>query len=173
LVCAAVAALLLPVRAQATSRQTVAVMPFRDLTARAKAHVGEAIREVVTNDLKQISDLRVVERGSLDKVLSELKLQVQARDLDNATLARVGKILGASVIVIGAYQEATPLIRLTARFVKVETSEVVGSAKVDGSVRGRAAAARQEDARRCAEPAGSVEHEGARSVRPGRDRGRR
>lgn len=135
LVWAALAAVLIPVRAGATSRQTVAVMPFRDLTAKAKAHVGEAIREVVTNDLKQISDLRVVERGSLDKVLSELKLQVQARDLDNATLARVGKILGASVIVIGAYQEASPLIRLTARFVKVETSEVVGSAKVDGSVR--------------------------------------
>lgn len=119
----------------AASRQTVAVMPFRDLTAKTKAHVGEAIREVVTNDLKQISDLRVVERGSLDKVLSELKLSAQARDLDNATLARVGKILGASVIIVGAYQEASPLLRLTARFVKVETSEVLGSAKVDGSVR--------------------------------------
>jgi TolB-like protein len=116
-------------------------MPFRDLTQRTRAHVGEAIREVVTNDLKQISDLRVVERSSLDKVLTELKLQSPSSsgggggELDNATLARVGKILGASVIVVGAYQEASPLIRLTARFVKVETSEVMGSAKVDGSVK--------------------------------------
>ena len=55
------AAVLLPVRPADAARQTVAVMPFRDLTQKTRAHVGEAIREVVTNDLKQISDLRVVE----------------------------------------------------------------------------------------------------------------
>ncbi|MFO0574692.1 MAG: CsgG/HfaB family protein [Polyangia bacterium] len=133
---ASLAALLWPSRPAAAARQTVAVMPFRDLTQKTRAHVGEAIREVVTNDLKQISDLRIVERSSLDKVLAELKLQATGGgELDNATLSRVGKILGASVIVIGAYQESSPLIRLTARFVKVETSEVMGSAKVDGSVK--------------------------------------
>ena len=135
---ASLVALLVPSRPAAAARQTVAVMPFRDLTQKTRAHVGEAIREVVTNDLKQISDLRVVERSSLDKVLAELKLQLPgsgAGELDNATLARVGKILGASVIVVGAYQESSPLIRLTARFVKVETSEVMGSTKVDGSVK--------------------------------------
>ena len=33
------------------------------------------------------------------------------------------------------YQEESAQIRLTARFVRVETSEIIGSAKVDGSVK--------------------------------------
>lgn len=117
--------------ARAASVQTVAVMPFRDLSG-AKASIGEAIRETVTTDLKEISGLKVIERGSLDKVLAEQKLQ-GTTDFDVQTSARLGKLLGATLIVTGAYQKASPTVRLTARFVKVETGEIVGTAKVDGS----------------------------------------
>lgn len=114
--------------------QTVAVMPFRDLSG-GSSYIGEAIRETVTSDLKQLGALRVVERAALDKILTEQKLQVKAGDPDAATLSRVGKILGAHLIVVGAYQKALPVVRLTARFIKVETSEIIGTAKVDGSAR--------------------------------------
>lgn len=117
--------------ARAASVQTVAVMPFRDLSG-AKASIGEAIRETVTTDLKEISGLKVIERGSLDKVLAEQKLQ-GTTDFDVQTSARLGKLLGATLIVTGAYQKASPAVRLTARFVKVETGEIVGTAKVDGA----------------------------------------
>lgn len=106
-------------------------MPFRDLTGSSR-FVGEAIRETVTSDLKQLGSLRVVERGSLDKLLAEQGLQVQHQDMDMTTVVKLGKVLGASLIVLGAYQRMTPQVRLTARFVKVETSEVIGTAKVDG-----------------------------------------
>jgi TolB-like protein len=106
-------------------------MPFRDLSGQPSA-VGEAIRETVTTDLKQLSGVRVIERGSLDKILAEQKLQASSSDLDPSTAARVGKLLGATLIVAGAYQESPPKVRLTARFVKVETGEIVGTAKVDG-----------------------------------------
>jgi TolB-like protein len=110
---------------------TVAVMPFRDLSGQPSA-VGEAIRETVTTDLKQIGGVRVIERGSLDKILAEQKLQATSSDLDPSTAARVGKLLGATLIVAGAYQQSPPKVRLTARFVQVETGEIVGTAKVDG-----------------------------------------
>ena len=113
---------------------TVAVMPFRDLSGGSK-FVGEAIRETVTTDLKQIGSLRVVERGNLDKVLAEQGLQLQRDEPDLQTVVKLGKVLGASLIVIGAYQKLTPQVRLTARFVKVETSEIIGTAKVDGQSR--------------------------------------
>lgn len=113
---------------------TVAVMPFRDLSGGSK-FVGEAIRETVTSDLKQLGSLRVVERGSLDKILSEQGLQAQQQDLDLPSAVKLGKVLGASLIVIGAYQKLAPQVRLTARFVKVETSEIIGTAKVDGGMR--------------------------------------
>lgn len=108
---------------------TVAVLPFRDLSG-GKASVGEAIRETVTSDLKTLGGVRVVERAQLDKVLGEQHLQ--ATDVDPATAARVGKLLGATLIAVGAYQQASADVRLTARFVQVETGEVVGTAKVDG-----------------------------------------
>jgi hypothetical protein len=41
-------------------------------------------------------------------------------------------LLGATLMVAGAYQKADVNVRLTARFVKVETGEIVGTAKVDG-----------------------------------------
>ena len=109
---------------------TVAVLPFRDLSG-AKASVGEAIRETVTSDLKTLGGVRVVERAQLDRVLGEQHLQ-GAGEVDTATAARVGKLTGATLIAVGAYQQSASDVRLTARFVHVETGEIVGTAKVDG-----------------------------------------
>lgn len=123
--------------AAAAKLPTVAVMPFRDLSGGSAAsarYIGEAIRETVATDLKGLGSLRVVERGSLDKVLAEQNLQ-QQQEIDVATGVKLGKVLGASLLVLGAFQRVPPQMRLTARFVRVETSEVIGSAKVDGSAR--------------------------------------
>lgn len=109
-------------------------MPFRDLSS-GSPHIGEAIRETVTSDLKELGALQVVERGRLHKVLAEQRLQAQQTDFDVTTLVRLGRVIGASLLVVGAYQKVPPQIRLTARIVSVETSEVLGTAKVDGSVR--------------------------------------
>lgn len=109
-------------------------MPFRDLSGGAP-YIGEAIRETVTSDLKQLGALRVVERGNLDKLLIEQGLQAHKTELDVTAVVKLGKVLGASLIVVGAYQKLAPQLRLTARFVKVETGEVIGTAKVDGTTR--------------------------------------
>jgi TolB-like protein len=118
-----------PPLAQAAT-PTVAVLAFRDLSG-SRGNVGEAIRETVTTDLKALGGLRVVERGQLDRVLAEQHL-MQTGDVDPATAARLGKLLGATLIATGAYQRQEPTVRLTARFVSVETGEIVGTAKVDG-----------------------------------------
>ncbi|MFI5290893.1 MAG: CsgG/HfaB family protein, partial [Polyangia bacterium] len=120
----------LPV-AHATTTPVVAVMPFKDLSG-ARGSIGEAIRETVTTDLKGVPGLRVIERGDLDQVLAEQNLQARKADLDPLSTVKVGKLLGASLIVAGAYQRAASSVRLTARFVRVETGEIVGTAKVDG-----------------------------------------
>jgi TolB-like protein len=112
---------------------TVAVMPFKDLSATGKSRVGEAIRETVTTDLKDVTGLKVIERSSIDQVIAEQNLQAKKTDLDTIATVRVGTLLGATLIVTGAYQRVGEGVRLTARFVSVETGEVKGSAKVDGA----------------------------------------
>lgn len=110
---------------------TVAVMPFKDLSG-ARSSIGEAIRETVTTDLREFAGMRVIERGNLDQVIAEQNLQGRQADLDPLSTVKIGKLLGATLIVGGAYQKAGGHVRLTARFVKVETGEIVGTAKVDG-----------------------------------------
>jgi TolB-like protein len=122
---------LLPSLALAASSPTVAVMPFKDLSG-AKGSIGEAIRETVTTDLKDVSGMKVIERSFVDRILAEQNLQAVKSDLDPLSTVKVGKLLGASLIVAGAYQKAAANVRLTARFVKVETGEIIGTAKVDG-----------------------------------------
>jgi TolB-like protein len=113
---------------------TVAVLPFKDLTGASKGgSIGEAIRETVTTDLKDVPGLRVIERANLDRVLSEQNLQAMRSDLDPLSTVKVGKLLGATLVVAGAYQKAASNVRLTARFVDVETGEIKGTAKVDGA----------------------------------------
>jgi TolB-like protein len=128
----ALALLLLPSLAAATTSPSVAVMPFKDLSG-GKGSVGEAIRETVTTDLRDVPGMRVIERANIDKILTEQNLQSRKADLDPLSTVKVGKLLGATLIVGGAYQKVASTVRLTARFVKVETGEIVGTAKVDGS----------------------------------------
>jgi TolB-like protein len=123
---------LLLTSAAARAETVVAVMPFRDLSA-ARAPVGEALRETVTADLKDVPGLRVVERAAIDRVIVEQNLGAKKRDLDAISSVRVGTLLGASMIVAGAYQRAGSDLRLTARFIDVASGEIRGSAKVDGS----------------------------------------
>jgi len=120
--------------ARAAGPPTVAVMPFKDLSGE-KGSIGEAIRETVTSDLRDVPGLRVIERANLDQILDEQNLGAKKADLDPTSTARIGKLLGATLMVAGAYQKSGPSVRLTARFVKVETGEIVGTAKVDGPQR--------------------------------------
>ena len=101
---ALIVASLLAGSASAKPPPTIAVMPFRDLTGKAKSHIGEAIREVVASDLKSLSGVRIVERGSLDKIIKEMRLQGNLKEVEDDTAAKLGKVVGASVMVIGAYQ---------------------------------------------------------------------
>ena len=115
----------------ASSPPTVAVLPFVDLSAHGRS-VGEAIRETVTTDLRAISGLRVVERARLDAVVGEQALQART-EVDVPRAVAVGKLVGATLIATGAYQRVGNDVRLTARFVDVQSGVVLGSAKVDGA----------------------------------------
>ena len=49
--------------------------------------------------------------------------------------AEVGKLVGADMVVTGAYQTTAEKLRITARFVDVTTSTVSGTADVTGKMR--------------------------------------
>lgn len=110
---------------------TIAVMPFADLSGKG-GKVGEALRETITNDLVELKTARIVERSKIDQVIAESELGAKKTSLDAIAGVRVGTLLGATLIVTGAYQQSGDTVRLTARLIRVQTGEIFGAAKVDG-----------------------------------------
>jgi TolB-like protein len=125
--------LLLLLAAPAFAGNALAVLPFKNLNADpATDWLKLGIAETMVADLKK-TGLTMVERDQVDKALAELALQGQKLDEDSRA-AKAGKLMGASSVVVGGYQKAGDQLRITARFVSVETGVVERTAKVTGSM---------------------------------------
>lgn len=110
----------------------VAVMPFRNLNDGGELDWMKAgIAETMISDLKKSGRVRVVEREEVDRAMSEIALQ-ETSGTEEATAAKVGKLVGAKTIVLGSFQKAGAKLRINARFVAVETGEILDTAKTTG-----------------------------------------
>src|SRR5579859_6123034 len=107
-------------------------MPFKNLNADASVDwLKVGIAETMIWDLKKSGKLPVVERDQLDKAIAEITLQ-GAKSTEDSTAAQVGKMVGAKTVVVGGFQKAGKEIRITARYVAVETGVVLDTAKTTG-----------------------------------------
>ena len=94
-------------------------------------YLNRAIPETITTVFAQNSDLVLIERLQIEKVAAELGM-AESKYTDPDTVVRIGRLLGANYMIIGAYQKAGRKIRLTARRVKVETGEIFEAASATG-----------------------------------------
>lgn len=116
------------------AQKVVAVMPFANLTKdTGLAWLGEGIAETMTTKLSQVPTWTVVERTRLDGVLKEIALG-QSGVVDDSTAAKAGKVIGATTMVVGAYQKAGESIRLTARSVEVTSGKVIKASEATGKL---------------------------------------
>jgi TolB-like protein len=95
-----------PVVAQDDTRPTVAVLPFVNSAIGAAnaelAPLSKGIADLLITDLAQNPAIRVVERENIASILAEQNLARDGR-VDDATAARIGKLLGARHIVTGSF----------------------------------------------------------------------
>jgi tetratricopeptide (TPR) repeat protein len=134
IICSFLVLLSLTSSLSAQDKKRVAVLPFDNLSgSEGLGWLSRGIPVTVMADLRKIPDLIVLERTQLEKVLEEIRLG-QAGVLDERTAKEAGKMLGADVVVLGEFQKAGDFIRITSRFVNVETGEVTGTAKVTGGI---------------------------------------
>lgn len=89
------------------------------------------IPETITNDLLAFKGIVLIERLQLRKVMAEQALQLTGA-IDEATVVEVGKLLGANILMVGAFQKQEQTVRLTARFVDVQTGGILQTAKATG-----------------------------------------
>lgn len=102
---------------------TVAVFDFTSRDA-ALDETGAMLAELVRVQLTAAGRLRLVTRQDLKKILEEQKLALAG--VTEEAAPRVGKLLGAQVLVLGRLFKINGEIMVTVKVVGVETSRVYG-----------------------------------------------
>lgn len=112
----------------------VAIMNFSNITKEpADDWIGTGIAETVTADLKNVKGLLVIGRERVFGTLKSLNAG-SLPDFDEEFAIDVGKRLGATWIIGGGYQRIGEMIRITSRFVEVETGKLIKTVKIDGQI---------------------------------------
>lgn len=128
----ALVALLLAVPAWAAD--SVAVLYFEHSDANPElAGLKVGLAQMLITDLSGSADFDVVEREQLQAILDEQQLGIDKK-LDPSTAARIGKLLGAKKMLMGGYFKLGSTLRVDARLVDVETSKIIASHGVNGTV---------------------------------------
>lgn len=133
LVLAALAAT--PVLHAQDSRPGIAVMPFTDGGSYGKdkedfAALQKGLAAMMISELSANAQLRLVDRENIQSMIDEQNLGKDGR-LDQATAAKVGKLVGAKYMVMGQFTDFYGRLRIDARLVDVETSEILKTMSSD------------------------------------------
>ena len=94
--------------------------------------MGELLAAKVIETLNESGAFQVVERERLILVLEELSLGSSSL-VDEATRLKIGRIVGARLMVFGGYFVLGNMMRLDLRLVEVETGRVVKAAQKTAS----------------------------------------
>lgn len=116
--------------------QTVAIMEFDNYSVgkyqEELGFITKGLADFFEADFSKISSLRVVERDKIDFILQELEL-TKSGQVDAATAAKVGKLLGAQLMIFGSIVQLDDKnTKMLVKAVKVETSEIVTSVEKEG-----------------------------------------
>lgn len=116
--------------------RTIAIMPFDNLSIgqykESLSLLGSSLSEFFAYNFSAYSDLDIVERNQLDYLIREQKL-VRDSLVDAATAIRLGKLLGAQLMVFGSIsQYDKDEARLLVRVVDVETGRVLTMISEEG-----------------------------------------
>ncbi|MCK4773008.1 MAG: hypothetical protein KAT18_08805 [Candidatus Latescibacteria bacterium] len=119
-------------RAIGAQYDTIAVMPFQNATNdQSLDWLSMGIPETIMADLSAVGGIVLIERIQLWRVMDEQALQLTGA-VSDASAMEIGRLVGASLLVVGAFQRQGSMMRLTARFVEAESGSVMQTAKVTG-----------------------------------------
>jgi len=113
-------------------RKTIAVLYFDNGNNNEDLNpLRKGLADMLISDLSRLKMLRVVERDKLEEILKEISL-TNSTGFDMENQQRIGKLLGAELMLFGSYFELLGTFRIDARIIKTETGEVFKSKGVNG-----------------------------------------
>jgi len=121
-----------PAGQQRRGSSTVAVFPFANAAGIGELeNLGEAMAALLQTHLATVQGVTVVSRENVGAVLEELRLGL-AGVLDEATVKRVGRILGADLFVMGSVVESGGRLRAVARVVDARSGVLLQAPTAEG-----------------------------------------
>ncbi|MFQ6044936.1 MAG: CsgG/HfaB family protein [Gemmatimonadales bacterium] len=87
------------------------------------------LQQMLITEFSVNSNIRSVDRTALSELMEEQDLGASGR-VDPQTAARIGKLVGARYVVLGGFTDFYGDMRIDARIVDVETSEIVKAEQV-------------------------------------------
>jgi len=116
----------------AAPKKTVAILYFDNYTGTPDYDpLGKGISSMMISDLSVVQEIQLVERDRMQDLVKEIDLQ-QTKYFDSTTSVKVGRMVGAEYVVVGAFAAASPQMRIDTRVVRVATGEIVKTAQVTG-----------------------------------------
>lgn len=120
-------------RTKNINAKRIAVIYFENTSGDATLDkLKKGIADMMITDLSNINMISIVERDRLEEILKEQKLN-NSKDFDPNTASKLGKLLGAEIILTGGYFEMMGSLRVDARFIDVQTGKILKSDGVDGT----------------------------------------
>lgn len=128
----AILAVLLALVPRTPAQDTLAVTPLARAAASEQYDgLGKALSGMIVSDLSTVPGLRLVERDRLDAVLAEIDL-AQSGFLDEKTAQKLGKGVGAQLVLTGSFSVVGEVFLMDARIVRVQSGEIVKAADASG-----------------------------------------
>ena len=109
------------------SQSSVGVMSFKNNGQTDFNYLSDGIADMLTTTLAGSNQVRLVERGQLSRVTDELKLGLSGL-VDEKTAAEVGKLTGATYMVLGSFINLGKSLRIDAKVVETQTAMVIPGA---------------------------------------------
>ena len=119
-------------RTKDVNAKRIAILYFSNSSEESELNMlRKGLADMMISDLSNINMLNIVERDRIEAILKEQKLN-NSQNFDPETASEIGKLLGAEIILTGAYFEMFGSLRVDARFIDVTTGEILKSDGVDG-----------------------------------------
>lgn len=107
------------------TRERLAVLPFYNNSGTARLDMLRSVlADMVVHRLLRHRRCTLVERARIDLVLKEQSLQLTGI-VDERTAVRIGKLLGANALFLGAFLESNHSVRLDARIIDLKTGKAL------------------------------------------------
>jgi TolB-like protein len=117
-----------PVAKEIMKKGNIAIATFDLIDISSPSVAKNAIEDLSTSMINK--GFQLVERGQLDKVIKELKIQSSGA-IDPKTAQEIGKLTGADLILVGSISDRGNFVVINARLLETKTGKAIVASRVE------------------------------------------